>query len=268
MAGFVPFNTVCQTRFGQLIYNGNDVYIGRSIELYGEFSHGETSLFEQLVEAEQVVIEVGANIGAHTLFFAQQVGPAGRVLAFEPQRILFQTLCGNMALNSITNVHCWNMALGSEQGEIVVPRVDYGRPNNFGGLSLGECEQGETVPLATIDSFELPRCDFIKIDVEGMEEAVLRGAASTIARCKSVIYCECDRADRADSLIRLIDTFGYAMFWHLPPLYHPQNFAGNPTNVFGEIVSQNILCVDESLAGQLSGFEKVDIPRAAGGSRV
>ena len=263
VTGFTPFNTVRQTRYGQLIYNGNDVYIGRSIELYGEFSQGETLLFEQLIEPEQVVLEVGANIGAHTLFFAQQVGPGGKVLAFEPQRILFQTLCGNLALNSITNVHCWNMAVGDEPGQIVVPSLDYCRPNNFGGLSLGGFERGETVPITTIDSFELPCCDFIKIDVEGMEEEVVRGAAETITRLKPVLYCECDRADKAESLIRFIDSLGYAMFWHLPPLYHPENFTGNLTNVFDNIVSSNILCVDETMAGGLSGFEKVEVPRAA-----
>ena len=163
MTDFIPFNTVAQTRFGQLIYNVNDVYIGRSIELYGEFSQGETLLFEQLIGPGEVVLEVGANIGAHTLFFAQQVGAAGRVLAFEPQRILFQTLCGNLALNSVINTHCWNMAVGSESGEITVPPLDYARADNFGGIELGMHEQGETVPLATIDSFQLPRCDFIKV---------------------------------------------------------------------------------------------------------
>ena len=102
-----------------------------------------------------------------------------------------------------------------------------------------------------------------EIDVEGMEEEVVRGAAETITRLKPVLYCECDRADKAESLIRFIDSLGYVMFWHLPPLYHPENFTGNPTNVFDNIVSSNILCVDESMAGGLSGFEKVEIPRAA-----
>ena len=263
MTDFTPFNTVAQTRFGQLIYNVNDVYIGRSVELYGEFSQGETLLFEQLVEPGEVVLEVGANIGTHTLFFAKQVGPAGRVLAFEPQRILFQTLCGNLALNSVTNTHCWNMAVGSEAGEITVPALDYARADNFGGIELGMHEQGESVPLATIDSFQLPRCDFIKVDVEGMEEDVFRGAAETIARCKPILYCECDRTDKSDSLIRLLDSLGYTMFWHLPPLFHPQNFAGNPTNVFGEIVSKNILCVDAAIAERLSGFVPVDVPESS-----
>ena len=53
------------------------------------------------IQPGDVVIEVGANIGPHTVFLAQHVGPQGLVLAFEPQRILFQTLCANLALNSI-----------------------------------------------------------------------------------------------------------------------------------------------------------------------
>ena len=87
-----------------MLYNFHDLYIGRSLDLYGEYSEGEIDLFGQIVQPGQVVVEVGANIGAHTVFLAHRSGPAARVLAFEPQRIVFQTLCANLALNSITNV--------------------------------------------------------------------------------------------------------------------------------------------------------------------
>ena len=260
MPVFEPFNSIGPSRYGQMIYNRNDVYIGRSIELYGEYSEGETSLFEQLVEHGQLVVEAGANIGAHTRFLAQQVGPAGKVLAFEPQRVIFQTLCGNLAINSITNVHCRHMALGAETGQTVVPQLDYCQVNNFGGVGLEEFDEGEVV---TIDSFHLPRCDFLKIDVEGMEEDVLRGAESTIGRFKPILYFKCDRTQKADSLIRYAHSLGYALYWHLPYLFNPQNFTDNHRNVFGEVVSKNILCVNKVLESQLSGFEKFDIPQAA-----
>ena len=66
-----------QTRHGLMAYNINDIYLGRSLDCYGEFSRGETLLFAQLVGPQSLVLDIGANIGAHTLFFAEAVGPRG-----------------------------------------------------------------------------------------------------------------------------------------------------------------------------------------------
>ena len=71
------FNILKTCRHGLMVYNRNDAYIGRSLDLYGEFSQGETELFQQVVGIGDVVIEVGANIGAHTLRLAQLAGPGG-----------------------------------------------------------------------------------------------------------------------------------------------------------------------------------------------
>ena len=88
-------------------------------------------------------MEIGANIGSHTVPLAQWAGPEGQVFAFEPQRIVFQTLCANVALNNLVNVYCLQQAVGSESGSIIVPNLDYQVENNFGGLTLGSSTQGE-----------------------------------------------------------------------------------------------------------------------------
>jgi hypothetical protein len=95
-----------------------------------------------------------------------------------------------------------------------------------------------------------------------MEQAVLEGAAQTIARCVPVLYVENDRRDRAADLVRTIDSLGYAMYWHAPPLFNPQNFRRNGTNVFGNTVSINMLCVHQSVRQNLEGFRPVtlDVP--------
>jgi hypothetical protein len=116
------------------------------------------------------------------------------------------------------------------------------------------------VPVMTIDGLCLPRCDFIKIDVEGMERAVLAGAVATIARCKPFLYVENDRADRSAELIRFLDRLGYAMYWHKPPLYNPKNYAGNPHNVFGGLVSGNMLCAHRDVPTCIKGFDAVVVP--------
>ena len=96
---FPPFNRSAECRYGTLLFNQNDRFIGKSLELYGEYSEGEIDLFRQVVQPGTIVLEIGANIGTHTLFFARQVGHDGLVIAFEPQRLVFQCLCANMALN-------------------------------------------------------------------------------------------------------------------------------------------------------------------------
>jgi FkbM family methyltransferase len=258
---FQSFNQLKACRHGQMLYNINDRYIGRSFELYGEFSEGEVALFRQAVQPGHVVLEIGANIGGHTLFLARQVAPYGRVIAFEPQRIVFQTLCANMALNNVLNVWCRPEAVGAEPGMLLVPSIDYLRFNNFGGLSLEGWPQGDPVNVVTIDSLNLPACNFIKIDVEGMEEAVLRGAVQTIQRFRPLLYVENDRKDRSASLIRFIDSLDYAQYWHHPPLYNPANFLGNTHNEFGTIVSMNMLCLHRSTSIKMEGFPPVEVPK-------
>ena len=100
----MSYNVIKQTDLGYLLYNPNDQYVGRSIEHYGSYQLEELKFFKKEVKRGDHVVEIGANIGAHTLFFSNRVGDKGRVLAFEPQRLIFQTLCANMAINSRTNV--------------------------------------------------------------------------------------------------------------------------------------------------------------------
>ena len=98
------FNILANTRLGPMLANRNDRYVGQSILSYGEFSEGEAQMFRQLVGAGDVVVEAGSNIGAHTVLISRLVGDGGAVIAYEPQRIVFQTLCANLALNQCVNV--------------------------------------------------------------------------------------------------------------------------------------------------------------------
>jgi FkbM family methyltransferase len=257
---FPIFNRQKTCRYGQMVYNINDTYIGPSLDLYGEFSEGEVELFRQMVKPGNVVIEVGANIGAHTVFFARQVSPGGMVLAFEPQRVIHQTLCANMALNSIPNVFCIQAAVGAAHGALKVPPIDYTRETNFGGVSLGTYQVGETVPVVPLDSYNLPGCDLIKVDVEGMEEDVLRGAVKIIERFRPVLYVENDREDKSAGLVRFIDSLGYKMYWHKPLYFNPDNFMCNPNNIFSNVISINMLCVPGEESQDLLGFERVEVP--------
>ena len=168
-----------------------DSYIGKSIELFGEYSEAEVDVFRAFIRADDVCIDAGALFGVHTLAMAE-LCPDGSVLAFEPQRIPFQLLCANMVINSQFNVDASKSALGLEDGISRVrsldPRCDV--PWGLTRLENPYTGEGDNVRVRSVDGLGLARLDFIKIDVEGFEVDVLRGARETIRRCMPVIYVE------------------------------------------------------------------------------
>src|SRR5262249_11736625 len=152
---FPRINEVVEARYGRMLHNVHDIYVGRSLSLYREYSEGEIQVFRQVVKPGDIVADIGANIGAHTVFFARAGGPSGAVMALEPQRIVFQSLCANMALNSVTNAFLYPYAVGEKRGQILVPTLDPTYANNFGGLSLQGREHGDEVEVVTLDEYEL-----------------------------------------------------------------------------------------------------------------
>jgi FkbM family methyltransferase len=239
----IPFNVLTPTRYGTMLTSQNDVYVGGSLLRYGEFSELEIEFLRPYLQPGAVVLDIGANIGALTLPFATLVGPKGAVIAFEPQRLCFQTLCANVALNSLTNVVTFQRALGSEMGVLRVPLTDPYQRNNYGGLALSADANGEHVEVWTIDEMGLPAASLCKIDVEGMECEVLKGARGYIAEHRPVLYLEADRHDRTPELMKLLDELEYTAYRHNPLLYNANNWRGDKENIFGQIASLNLLAL-------------------------
>jgi len=222
-----------------MLINEHDMYVGRSFDLYGEFSQGEVDMFDALVQPEHIVIEVGANIGAHTVPLAKK---AAGVIAFEPQRLVFQTLCANIALNDLRNVRTVYAAVGAQPGTTVIPDLDPDVEQNFGCMQATGHEHGEPTVVMPLDAYYLPRVDLIKIDVEGMELEVLKGAAGMIERFRPLLYVEDDREENSEALREHITGMGYRFEEHNPLLFNPDNHAGNAENVFGKVLSSNLIC--------------------------
>lgn len=247
--------TLTTTRNGTMLASPNDQYIGKALIKYGEFSHLEAEFLGQIVKPSMTVVEAGANIGAHTVALSRMVGSAGKVYAIEPQRIIFQALCGNIALNNLTNVFTVNAGASSDETPLLVPCVDYNADNNFGAVPVAKMSSMppwtfETVPAITLDSLgaKLDRLDVLKIDVEGFEREVLLGGANAIRQFGPIIYCENDRVAKSDALIRTLEEFGYTVYWHHPPLFNPDNFNGVTENDYPGIVSVNMLCLPNGVS--------------------
>lgn len=183
--------------------------VGHELLEHSVFAAIEVTHLIGLLEARRksygspvVALDGGANIGVHSVSFGRAMTGWGSVLSFEPQERLFYMLAGNIALNNLLNVRCRWSALGERAGQIAVPVLDYEKPANFGGLQLqplpdvkadwlGQSAQGAgLVDCIRVDDLNLSRLDLLKLDVEGMEPEVLRGAADTIKRCQPIIFAE------------------------------------------------------------------------------
>lgn len=232
-------------RYGEMTFHQTDRWLGRSLDLYGEWSEGEVELFQQVVRAGDVLIEAGANVGALTVPLAMIAGDTGRVHAFEPQKDNFDCLARNV--ESLRNVTLWPTALAAGKYRISYAAVDLEKVCNLGSTEL--FAPGVTVPenshlTATIDElFPGAGISFIKADVEGMELEILRGAEATIDRCRPILYVEDDREQNSAALRAWMISHGYRLYRHTPPLYNPQNWRGSRVNVFGRTVSINLLCI-------------------------
>lgn len=240
-----------------MLFLKRDRYIGRSLDVYGEYSEPELEVFSQLLRPGQLIVEVGSNIGAHTVGLARIVGPRGLVLAFEPQRVIFQILCANIAMNELFNVRTFPVAVDRKTGILKVLPYDYTAENNFGGVSLQNVTDGDEVSAVTLDSLNLPALHFLKVDVEGMEWDVLSGARDSIRRHRPLMYVENDQPDKSEQLIGMIEDLGYDMWWHTPRLFNPTNFNNVSENIFGNTTSCNLLCIPKGSDMVMQGFAKV-----------
>ena len=233
-------------RHGWFIYNRNDQFVGRSLDRYGEWCQAELEILTPLLRPGRVVLDIGAFIGSHTIYFAQQVTSRGRVYSIEPQRHAFQMLCGNVALNALTNVTCLPCVVGREAGWRRLGEVSPTTAGNFGGTPALVVPTGEPTRVIRVDDLELPRCDVMKIDVEGMELDVLAGATATIERFKPIIYCENNRAERSSQILGELSQQGYKIWWHFVNYFNPNNHFAERENIFASYWPEaNILCVHE-----------------------
>lgn len=220
-----------------------DRYITLSLLMYGEYSPREAAVLTSWLRPGDTAIDVGANLGALTLAMARAVGSDGRIIAFEPQAAIHACLLQTLADSGLAQVELQRRAVGATAGRAIIPRLDPASAANFGGVGLADDGEGDEVELVRLDDLDLAACRLVKIDVEGRELDVLRGAAALIARCRPVIQVECDRPDRLAPLLAFLREQGYRVFRHEPPLFDATNFRGCPHDAFPRIVSGNLIAL-------------------------
>ena len=259
------FNELIKMRDGWMVYNKNDKYIGKSIKEYGEWSQEELELCKRCLTPNDLVIEVGSNIGSHTLSLCKTVNK-GALFAFEPQKVIFQNLCANISLNSITNCFCYNTALSDKkEDKLFFPNYDFTKEQNFGAMSFLGSKKTDYTTEADVDTLDnkfksLNRLKLLKIDAEGMEVNILKGGIDLIKRNRPFLYFENspDYIEKSKELIELVFSLEYRLFWHISYMYNKDNYFRNTNNLFGKHVSCNMFGVRNDLKIQIGLNEVKD----------
>jgi len=166
------------------------------------------------------VIDVGANFGYHTLFFARLA--SGNVYAFEPQQQNYELLRKNIAHNSVSNAVVYNLACGDTKETVRMPLITTTDMINMGDVTPNRTEnavESTEVDAVPLDSLDLPPIDCIKIDVQGYEVKVLNGARQLINQYKPTMIVEFEdhqmvkTQSSVEELIRCIREMGYYIFY-------------------------------------------------------
>lgn len=163
-------------------------------------------LRDKYISSGENILDIGANIGNHSVFFATECG-ANHVFSFEPQKDVFEILNKNISLNGLQDVcTTYNMALGAGKGNAKI--ASYNR-NNCGGTSFA-MDNGGNVTVISVDEMDFPEIGFVKIDVEGFEYDVLKGAERFLRNMNPVIYIEI-KEENFNKVNGLMNSYGYAM---------------------------------------------------------
>lgn len=205
----------------------NDHGIGRLLRNHGEFARVESQLIIDYVQrlGRSAYIDIGANIGTIALPVAAAC-PKVQVIAVEAQRAVANILAANAMSNHLCNVDVIHAAAGAKPGLMAFPQGRLGgRETNFGviGAHLDNFPT-ENVRVCTLDEIAPKDTGFVKMDVEGFEPEVLRGAERLIHETKPVWLLEANpkTMEPARSTMRTFLSAGYRLFWFYAPLVTPR----------------------------------------------
>lgn len=185
--------------------------------LVGTEPQGDDAFFGRTIKKGQTVLDLGANIGLYTLLFAKYVGPAGKVIAFEPGPLSSSLLRANIWMNGYQNVKIEQAVVADKSGTMDLHVCPTGESDNRADGSIDPSNNWPriTLPCFRVDDYlgDTP-VDFVKMDIQGSEFAALRGMPRTLERNKAIqIVMEFtpELIDDKDAFFRLLSSAGFSM---------------------------------------------------------
>jgi FkbM family methyltransferase len=163
-----------------------DKGLEKALFIYGTYEEGTLNIMNNILKEGNFFIDIGANIGLMSLHAAKIISGSGRVLSFEPLPNTYDMLLKNIKLNNFGNIEAVNIAIGSTNGTVdIFDNIAINRGASS-LLKLTHIESSHKIPIKRLDDYlEEHQCssniDCIKIDVEGWELEVLKGANATLS---------------------------------------------------------------------------------------
>jgi FkbM family methyltransferase len=223
----------CTTAYGlTFLFPVADKVVGASLRTSGEFARVELDFFVEMAQGSGgAMIDVGANIGSIALPFAAQ-RPNWRVVAIEAHRGLSGVLNANSLNNRLHNVEVIHAAAGAEQAFVDFPSASLSEQRNFGDLGFSSAGSREVISMFPLDQLAPSDTKLVKVDVEGFEPEVLKGAEKLIGRRDAVWLVEAtvQHPKAAENTIRTFQDAGYTVHWFYAPFVTPIAAKGKPAN--------------------------------------
>ena len=184
-----------ESKYGNFCLIENDL-ISNYINNHGVWEEHLYYFYSRIIKPDSVVLDGGANIGFHTIQFAK-LASQGKVYAFEPQSLIYNVLSTNILINGLSNVVSQHK-LGLSDSESIETFTAMENPGvtmsesyiNWGGRGFTEKDGDEEAITTTIDSFNISKLDFIKLDIQGFEYKALMGGINTIKKNMPNIFIE------------------------------------------------------------------------------
>lgn len=186
----------------------------------GGWEKGVQKIMSQYLDPNKNVIDIGAYVGSHTVHLAKALKD-GVVYAFEPQWNIRRKLEGNLMLNEVKNARVFAYALGSENEKShmnLSPKTNKGatticssKINSTGSKCSLNTDKSRPIEIRTLDSFHFQNIGLIKIDVEGHELEVLKGAQQTLANSRPIIIIEIWNNENKQSRIDYLKDLNYSV---------------------------------------------------------
>lgn len=208
------------------------IWVDYNIYCLGLYEAPLTRFFIRSLRPDSVILDVGAYIGQYTLL-AAKYAPKGQVIAFEPHPESFARLTAHLARNNLENVLALQKAVGQQAGYAPLHLSEQAFDSQIMSQQSNETIEVEMTTLDEIThGLELQNLDLVKIDVEGAEGAILRGAEQVLSRLRPLLIVEIDRSrekswgDAPESVLGHLRQLGYTLYflegWDIKPLF-PQH---------------------------------------------
>lgn len=184
---------------GRFLVFRTDKVVGGALYHDGLHAAYEVTLARTVLRPGEAAMDIGAHVGTLAIPMANAVGPDGQVIAVEMQPVLADLLWRNARLNHHTNLRIHNAACGAKPGQTSIGPINYAKDYNFGGIGIEmdiphptrSSEQTTPIDIVTIDALHPGTpVRYIKIDVEGGEDAVLKGATQTLTTDRPILSIE------------------------------------------------------------------------------